>query len=304
MALEVVVGATIGAQGGTLSAANGALNLAIPGGSVAQPTLVIVRPAAPTPADARVLAPTAFEVGPEGMNFTGIVRMTLTYDAAALPAGIDAVSLQLYRLADGQWQRVPGSAVNPATRQVTGTIFRSGVYAVRSTPVDRIALLGASADVAMYAGQVTTLRAVLLGATSDTLPARQITWTSSAPSVVSVDGVGKLTAAGPGTATITAAVDGKSVTTNVTILGRPNADWTRAGEWTTYMGNAQHTGYIDATIDPAVFAERWTQVPLPGAQLFQATVGNGRVYLATSTYFQSQKLMALNATTGAQRLAA
>jgi hypothetical protein len=193
---------------------------------------------------------------------------------------------------------VQGSTVDPATRVVTGRIGRTGTYTVRSTPVDRIVLTGAVAGGALYAGQTATMVPALLGTANDTLPSRTMTWTSSAPSVVTVSPTGGVTAIGPGSATITATTDGKTATADVTVLGRPSPDWSRAGEWTTFMANAQHTGYIDATVDPAAFSERWARSPLGTASAYQATTGGGRLFLATTSYFSTQLVAALDPASG------
>jgi len=39
----------------------------------------------------------------------------------------------------------------------------------------------------------------------------------------------------------------------VFVLTRPVADWSRARPWTTFQGDAGHTGRIAATLDPVVF---------------------------------------------------
>ena len=299
VAIEVAFGAIIGTQGGALSAAGGNLQLSLPAGSVAQPTLLIVRPSTTAPADARVLPSTRFELGPDGVTFGNRVTLTLKYAAPALPTALHKASLQLYMQSGTGWALVTGSTVDSSTLQVTGLIVRTGTYAIRSTPVDRIALSGAAANGAIYAGQTATLAAALLGSANDTLPARAVTWTSSAPNIIAVAANGVLSAVAAGTATITAATDGKTASTEVAVLARPSADWSRAGEWTTYMGNAQHTGYIDASVDPSLFSERWVRSPIAGGGLFQATTGGGRVYLATTSYFNSQRVLALNPATGA-----
>jgi hypothetical protein len=298
--VEVAFGATVGTAGGTLTAADGAFVLTLPAGSLAQATLLMVRPASNAPADARAVPNTAFELGPDGVNFGRLVTLSMTYDPARLPAGLAGESLQLYMQSGSGWQVVLGSKVDAATRTATGGINRSGTYVVRSTAVDRIVLRGAAAGGALYAGQSTQLAAALYASNNDSLPARPITWSSSAPARVTVDATGKLSAIAAGTATITATTDGKSASTTVTILSRPAPNWSRAAEWTTYQGNPQHSGYIDATLDPGAFKERWLTTPITGAGFFQLTTGGGRLFLATSGYFSTQQVIALSPTDGSQ----
>jgi uncharacterized protein YjdB len=297
--VEVVFGVTLGTPGGTFSAANGAFSLAVPAGSLPQATLLTVRPAASAPADVRVVPNTAFELGPDGVNFFS-ATLTMTYDAARLPSGLFDQSLQLYMQSGSAWTVVPGSKVNTTAHTASGVIRRSGIYAVRSTAVDKIVLTGAAVNGALYVGQGGQIAAGLFASTNDSLPARPITWTSSAPSAVAVDATGKVTAMGSGTATITATTDGKSASTVVTSLARPTANWSRATDWSTFQGNAQHSAFVDATIDPGSFVERWVTTPIANGGYYQPTTGGGRLYLSTSFYFGGQKVLALNPTNGAQ----
>jgi hypothetical protein len=300
VSVEIAFGVTLGTPGGTFTAASGAFTLALPAGSLTQATLLTVRPAASAPADARVLPNTAFELGPDGVNFFGAATLTMTYDPAKLPSGLYDQSLQLYMQSGSTWAVVQGSKVNATAHTATGVIRRSGIYAVRSTAVDKVVLSGAAVNGALYVGQGGQIAAGLLASTSDSLPTRPITWTSSAPSRVAVDGTGKVTAMASGTATITATTDGKSASTVVTALARPTANWNRATDWSTYQGNPQHSAFIDATLDPGIFAERWVTTPIPSGGYYQPTTGGGRLYLATNFYFGKQQLLALNPTNGAQ----
>src|SRR5262249_22612795 len=59
-------------------------------------------------------------------------------------------------------------------------------------------------------------------------------------------------------------------------------------------------GYIDASLDPIAFRERWSATPMPGAVLNPAAAGGGKLYVSTNGYFSTQKLVALDAATGSQ----
>lgn len=300
VAFEVAFGTTLGTQGGAVSAANGALGLQVPAGALTQATLVIVHPVTNGPSDARVVSGTSFGIGPDGLSFRQGSALTLRYDPAKIPNGLANVSLQLYAQSGTDWVLVPGSTVDTTAHTVRGMIWGGGVYVVRSTPVGRIVLLGSAANGALYVGQTSRLAARLYaGATGlDTLPARPITWTSSDRNKVTVDASGNVTAVATGSATITASTDGQSVAATVTVLARPTADWSRATDWATYQGDMRHSGFVEATVDPGVFRERWSKTPFGAAAYFQPTVGGGRVYVATNGYFSSQKLVALDEASG------
>lgn len=67
------------------------------------------------------------------------------------------------------------------------------------------------------------LQAVARNRAGSALSGRSFAWASSAPSVAAVSGSGVVTAVGPGTATITAAADGRSGTSTVTVIEAPVA---------------------------------------------------------------------------------
>lgn len=298
---DVADGALLGTQGGVLRAAGGVVTLTVPAGSLAQATLIVIRPPATAPSDARFVPGTAFEIGPDGTRFGLGATLAVTYDAAKVPAGLAQESLQLCGLSGANWVVVPNSKVDMATKKVTGAIYGAGVYMVRSTPVDHITLIGAAAGGALYVGQGASLHATLYTATNDTLPQRTMSWSSSDASKVTVDAAGAVRGIAPGTATITATTDGKSGTATITVLTRPTADWSRATDWTTFQGDARHSGFIDATLDPGAFQERWVVTPVAGASYYQPTVGGGRVYLAMSAYFTAQQLIALDPANGTRQ---
>lgn len=72
-----------------------------------------------------------------------------------------------------------------------------------------------------------------------------------------------------------------------------------AGDWTTFQGNAGHTGYVPVTLDPSKFNRRWKwTVPAtdPAADLTQITpvvAANDHVYFVMSGYFRPSSTYAL-----------
>lgn len=297
--LDVADGGTVGTQGGVLTAAGGAVSLDVPAGALALPTLILVRPVSNPLADSRILPSTAFELGPIGSAMRG--TLTIRFDPSSLPTGIAGESLQLYTISGSGWVLVAGSKVDVAAKTVTGLIYGSGVYVIRSTPVARIDISGAAVDGALFVGQTAQLTASVFGAANEALPVRPITWTSSDSSKVTVDATGKVTAIAVGGATITASTDGKSATTTVSILSRVTPDWSRATDWTTYQGDSRHSGYVDATLDPGAFTEKWTNTLTTSGATNAPTVGGGQLYLTTNYYFSGQTLYALDPATGTRR---
>ena len=193
--------------------------------------------------------------------------------------------------------RAPGPVTITATSQgqraaATLTVLVVPVASVRVTP-------GAAAG---YAGMKTQLTAIPLDSNGRDLADRRVTWATSDPTRATVDTTGLVTAVAVGTATITATSEGKSAAASLTILARPSADWSAVtDEWSTYQGNATHTGYVPATLDPAVFTRAWETAVVPGVALNPVTVGGGRVFASTNAYFGTQQLHVLDAVSGGKQ---
>jgi outer membrane protein assembly factor BamB len=300
--LDVRAGANLGPAGGTLSSGTNA-RLTVPSGALQQQVTLMLRPASAPPSHERMVPGTAWDLGPEqvGFGFNG-ATLALRYDAAKVPAGISPTSLQLHVLTNGAWTVVRGSTVDVTGRQASGQISWTGTYAVISTPTDRVVMSGALVGGALYTGQSGTLSAAPLNTLGDTLPGRPITWTTSDASKATVDSDGKVTAVAAGTVTITAANEGKTASTTLTILARPVASWNQTADWTTFQGNGRHTGEIAATLDPGAFKALWTATVHASAPLNPVTTGDGRVFASTNSYFGTgaQKVVALDAATGGE----
>lgn len=299
--LDVRAGASVGPAGGVLTFLDGAVRLEVPAGSLAETVNVLVRPLADAANAPRNITRTMFEIAPENVNFLIGATLTLRYPAPHAPSGLDATSFQLYRLTNGAWRLVQGSEVATADRHVRGLIPRSGTFVIASTGVGRITITGATSDAALFAGQSLTYGAALFDADNNPLTGRTVTWTSSAPDVATVTD-GRVTAVAAGNATITASSEGHSAATSVAVLARPTANWSNAYEWQTYQGNADHTGYMDVTLDPVVFTRRWSRTLTAGTPLTSVSEGGGAYYVATTGYFLgNQPFFAVDAATGATR---
>ena len=298
--LDVRAGGQLGPDGGTLTLLGGAASLVLPANALVQTTTFVLRPAISPPAHARMVPGTTFELGPEGTMFNRLSTLSLRFDPARVPAGVEPSSLQLYMLSQGAWVAVRGSRVNVGARTVAGSITGSGTYAVIGTGAEQVFVHGTVAGGALYAGQTGQLGLVVLDMNRDTLHGRVATWASSDASRATVDGTGKVTAVASGTVSITATVDGKSATTQLQVMARPVPSWNQTEEWATFQGNAGHTGEIAATLDPAAFREQWTATVSAGTRLHPAASGDGKVFVSSDIYYGSQRLWALDAATGSQ----
>jgi hypothetical protein len=301
--ISVVAPLSIDLSGGTFTVPDGRLSLSIPSGFGSGTTTLLVGPGASSLADDLVVPGTIFQVIAAPTPNWQISGSTLTmrYDPARLPAASTAGGLQLYTWTGSGWAVVRGSASDPARSVVSGTYFGPATFAVRVTPVARVALTGAQLDGALYVGQTTTLHAAPVTSVGDTLIGHTTTWSSSVTSVASVNAQGAVTAVGIGTTTITATIAGVSVSTQLQVLDRPVASWPAGAEWSTFRGNNRRTGHVDATLDPVTFTRRWEVTLSATGLLNEPATGDGNVYVSSSAYFSSQALWALDAATGTIR---
>ena len=151
---------------------------------------------------------------------------------------------------------------------------------------------------AIDSGATVQLSATARDFHDQVIPNAVFTWSSAPASIATVSSTGLVSGVAPGTAVITAATGGVSAADTITVR-RSVADWSAAVEWTTYQGNASHTGYNPVAMDVAVFRELWSRT-VAGPALQPVTAGDGRVYVSTSTHFGLQQAKALDARTGAE----
>ena len=68
--------------------------------------------------------------------------------------------------------------------------------------------------------------------------------------------------------------------------------------WTTYQGNAAHTGHVPVHLDAAQFRKVWESVLKQDVGLQQATAADGMVFVSQDGYFSGQDFTVLNALDG------
>ena len=130
------------------------------------------------------------------------------------------------------------------------------------------------------------------------IPNAVVTWASAPASIATVSSTGLVTGGSPGMAVVTASSGGAFAADTITVR-RPVADWSSAVEWTTYQGNASHTGYNPVAMDTRVFQELWSR-NVSSAALNPVTAGDGKVFVSTNAYFGVQQAKSLDARTGTE----
>ncbi len=151
---------------------------------------------------------------------------------------------------------------------------------------------------AIDSGMTVQLSATVTDFHNKAIPNATVTWASAPASVATVSAAGLVTGVAPGVAVITASSGGAFAADTITVR-RPPADWSAAVEWTTYQGNASHTGYNPVLMDVRVFQELWTKT-VSSAALNPVTAGDGKVFVTTNAYFGVQQAKSLDARTGAE----
>ena len=151
---------------------------------------------------------------------------------------------------------------------------------------------------AIDSGATVQLSATAIDFHNNAIPNAAVTWTSAPASVVAVTSAGLVTGVSPGIAVVTASSGGAFAADTITVR-RPIADWSGAVEWTTYQGNASHTGYNPVSMDTRVFQELWSKT-VSSAALNPVTAGQGQVFVTTNTYFGIQQAKSLDVHTGTE----
>ncbi len=110
-------------------------------------------------------------------------------------------------------------AVGVGSANITATSEgKSAAAAITVNPVPVASVSVSPATASIYAGATQQLTATLLDANGNPLSGRTITWSSDAPGVATVNGSGLVTAEAAGTASITAASEGKSGSAAITVI--------------------------------------------------------------------------------------
>ncbi len=297
--IDVRTGGALGPAGGTLSVLDGTVTITIPPGVLFEAVEFGVRPVAD--ATSRIVPGSGFEIVTTPRRSIPPATLELRFNPSGIPAGASESTLQLYSLVNGVWHVMPGSTVSTTRHSVSGIFQVSATYGVAATPVGSIALDDAVRNEALYPGQVRQLTTVVRDPEGYVLTGRTVTWASSNPSVATVAD-GTLTATGGGSAIVTASAEGTTDTVSVLVLAKPVADWSQATEWTMHQGNASHTGFVAATLDPTVFARRWTRSLLGTAQApTPVTFGPGMAFGSSGDSFGVEKAFAVDLASGVIR---
>jgi hypothetical protein len=200
--------------GGTLSLAGGAVKLDVPAGAV-DSNMTITATLMPTPPPAPTLVGgIAYAFTPDGIVFHHPVAVTISYQGAVLPTGVRETELGVYKVVGSGWQSF-GGTVDTVAKTLVASIPGFSTYGILGAPVASVTVAPPSAT--LLANGTVQLTATPKAANATALPARVVTWNSSAPGVATVSASGLVTAVALGSATITATSEGINGTSAITV---------------------------------------------------------------------------------------
>src|SRR6266480_4562939 len=176
-----------------------------------------------------VVSPRQVALRPNQTSRFTAVGLTAAGDTANIPVTwsatggsiVDTFSAGSHHYATYQPGAVPGNYMVIATDPPTTAVADTSTVTVIQVPVASVTLSPAVA--AMLVGATAQLTATPQDSGGTALPGRTVTWSSSAPTVATVNPNGLVTAVTVGSATITANSEGKNGTAAITVTTVPVA---------------------------------------------------------------------------------
>ena len=125
--LTVTTGGVVGASGGTLDLAGGAVELIVPPGAVSTNTTITVTSQLPTtagaPPDWQFIGP-VYVLGPAGTTFAQPVTVKLSFQTDDLPAWVMSGDLSVLQFDGAQWAGLTDIAVDVDNHTISGRTTR------------------------------------------------------------------------------------------------------------------------------------------------------------------------------------
>jgi len=248
-----------GPQGGTLVAADGQVTLSVPAGAVAGPVELTVRSAAP-PASATLVGGSAYEIGPAGHQFAEAVEIAIKYDPANVPSALPEDEIRLHEFVNNDWEELIPGSVDVSEHECEAELRETGLFACVGRIVRVIKLTPANDTIAVNGA--LQLTAVLEDGDGHVLSNRPLNWSSSDPSVATVDDQGLVTGVTEGEVTITAESLEQTATGTATITVEAMVDRvvvTPSSATIDVTETVQLTAEVqDANGNPVVRSVTWT----------------------------------------------
>jgi glucose/arabinose dehydrogenase len=217
----VSVTGTVGPAGGRLEFAGGQVVVDVPPGALQAAVTVTVDPAQSPPPDPLLISGTAFDFGPDGLQFAQPVTITIAYDDSEVPQGVRPQELRLAKADVGIWEELDGETYHAEPPSVSAPVTSFSVMGLVGARVVTVEVTPSEAAVAV-GGSVAFL-ATPHDRRENALPNRNVEWASSDDAVASVDESGVVAAISAGEATVTATSEGQSGSATITVSTVPVA---------------------------------------------------------------------------------
>ena len=166
---------------------DGAVTVDVPAGAVTADVTLTAAVATNAPASDLAVTGGAVDLGPAGTTFASPVTITLTYEEASLPAGVDESELRLFRAVDDSCELLDPSSVNATDNTVSGATSSFSIFGILGLEVDAVSISPSAATISLGGSQQFT--AVAKSGSTD-LPNRPIVWSTADPAVATVDAAG------------------------------------------------------------------------------------------------------------------
>jgi GDSL-like lipase/acylhydrolase family protein/Big-like domain-containing protein len=208
-------GGLMSPAGNLISVLGGEFVLQVPSAAVSQLAPVMMAPADSPPASSRLVRGSAVSLRIQAPLIQPAI-LAIRYDPSQVLNSPES-GLRMFRAVGSAWQELPESSVDIASRTVRGSITGPGTYAI----LIQAAVAGISvtpASKSLNAGETFAFASTAEDADGVPLAGRAVSWESSAPQVLQIDGTsGVATARAPGTAVVTAQAEGISGNATVTV---------------------------------------------------------------------------------------
>jgi hypothetical protein len=137
-------GERTGSEGGSVELADGAVQLDVPAGALTQDVFLTAVPTTDVPSGGPpVVAGTAWDMGPDGLVFAKPVVLTIPYDPANIPAGVDEAELRIHKVVNGEFEQQNAGVIDLAAHTVSAEVDGFSVFVViPRDPVNPEDLLG------------------------------------------------------------------------------------------------------------------------------------------------------------------
>jgi hypothetical protein len=114
--------------GGTIKNQASTFEMQVPVGALPEEKKIAITGA--TPSNQSFVAGTAFSLGPDGLTFTKLVQLKISYDHSNIPSGTNESELKLATLVDGKWKIISASGANATSNHVCGVTEHFSTYAI------------------------------------------------------------------------------------------------------------------------------------------------------------------------------